>query len=189
MAAANMVSVRLSVCLSGQKLGSAWKILPVTARSTCSCDLIVQHVRTQSLASVISAKRLMVMIVVMGSSAVPAVAQECSSPSPPPFQPASNSERSTSAGRSFAGVPAFLLHCKNLCVLFSPASFFLSCYPFCPQITTRDRQRASVLATRFDNHGSLSHTVVERKKERERTRRFAALLVMRSCYVKHIRRP
>ncbi len=58
MATANMVFVRLSVCLSGQKLGSAWKILPVTARSTCSCDLIVQHVRTQSLASVISAKRL-----------------------------------------------------------------------------------------------------------------------------------
>ncbi len=58
MAAANMVFVRLSVCPSGQKLGSAWKILPVTARSTCSCDLIVQHVRTQSLASVISAKRL-----------------------------------------------------------------------------------------------------------------------------------
>jgi hypothetical protein len=62
---AKMVSVRLS----GQKLGSAWKILPVTAPFTCSCDLIVQHVRTQSLASVISAKRLMVMIVVMGSSA------------------------------------------------------------------------------------------------------------------------
>ncbi len=135
MAAANMVSVRLS----GQKLGSAWKILPVTARSTCSCDLIVQHVHTQSLASMISAKHLMVMIVVMGSSAVPAAAQERSLPSPLPFQPASNSERSISAGRSFAGVPAFLLHCKNLCVLFSPATFFLSCYPFCPQITTRDR--------------------------------------------------
>jgi hypothetical protein len=121
-----MVSVRLSVCLSRQKLGSAWKILPVTARSTCSCDLIVQHVRTQSLASMISAKRLMVMIVMMGSSAVPAAAQERSSPSPPPLQPASNSERSTSAGRNFDGVPAFLLHCKNLCVLFSPASFFLA---------------------------------------------------------------
>jgi hypothetical protein len=30
---AKMVSVRPSVCPCGQKLGSAWKILPITARS------------------------------------------------------------------------------------------------------------------------------------------------------------
>ncbi len=120
--------VRLSVCLDKNWAvpGRFFKSLPVPCgaglQQMAKQDRIVQHFRTQSLASVISAKRLMVMIVVMGSSAVLAAAQEHSSP----FQPASNSERSTSAGRSFAGVPAFLLHCKNLCVLFSPASFFLS---------------------------------------------------------------
>jgi hypothetical protein len=104
--------------------------------------------------------------------------QERSLPSPAPLQPASNPERSTSAGRNFGGVPAFLLHCKNLFVLISSASFFLSF--LLPILSTNHHTGsvASVLATGFNNHGSLSQTFVARKKERKKEGRGHAQLCL-----------